>query len=102
MGFETVDEMRETIARRTDQAKGFARARRYEEGVRVALAERLDGEVPEAMVESTAARCSATSANLEASGTNLQEYMEQTGTTSLRSRRTSRYGRGICGAGAGA
>ncbi len=80
-GYENLDEMRETIREETNQAKGFARARALEDGVRLALAERLEDEVPEAMVESTAAAMFRDfNANLESNDTNLQEYMQQTGT----------------------
>ena len=101
-GFETSMRCVRPSARKPTRPRRFARARALEDGVRLALAERLEGEIPEAMVESTRGHVPRLHANLESNDTNLQEYMQQTGTTSLRSRRSSGHGPRVCCAGAGA
>jgi trigger factor len=80
-GYDSVEDMRAELRKEIDQSKSFERSRALEDGVRAALAERLEDEVPAAMVESTkAAMFRDFNANLEANETNLQDYMQQTGT----------------------
>jgi trigger factor len=85
VGFDSVDEMRESITTEISRAKEMQRARRREEGVREALAERLDAEVPEAMIQSTQSSMFRDFANgLESRGSSVKEYMDQTGLSLAR------------------
>lgn len=79
-GFETFDELRADIKAKLDDAKSSGRARMLERAVRTALAERLEGEVPEAMLN--ARRQSMLGdfiGGLESRGMSFEQYVEATG-----------------------
>lgn len=79
-GFESLEELKADVKAKLDEAKGTGRARVLERAVRAALAERLEGEVPEAM---TQARRSAMMrefiGGLESRGMAFERYIEATG-----------------------
>jgi trigger factor len=60
-GFDTFEELRADVKTKLDEAKATGRARMLERAVRTALAERLEGDVPAAMIRHAASPCSATS-----------------------------------------
>ena len=77
-GFESVDELREKIREELDAKADFARKQAREDGARRALAARLEGEIPEPMINNTQnAMYRDFTAGLEARETNLTEYMQQ-------------------------
>jgi len=79
-GFDSIEEMRDSIRTDATRRKEMARAQAHEEGVRAALAARLDGEVPESMVHNTGGSMFRDFANsLESQGSSVKEYMDQTG-----------------------
>lgn len=79
-GFETLEEMRADIKAKLDEAKATGRARMLERAVRVALTERLEGEVPEAMLNSRRqSMLGDFIGGLEARGMSLEQYVEATG-----------------------
>jgi len=79
-GFDTFDEYKADVKAKLDEAKATGRARMLERAVRAALAERLEGEVPAAMVQ--ARRSSVLGdfiAGLEARGMTFEQYVAATG-----------------------
>ncbi|HET6498932.1 MAG TPA: trigger factor [Coriobacteriia bacterium] len=84
-GFDTLEELKADVKAKLDEVKATGRARVLERAARAALAERLEGEVPEAM---TQARRSAMLRDfvggLEARGMAFEQYVEATGYDSER------------------
>ncbi|MBE0416542.1 MAG: trigger factor [Coriobacteriia bacterium] len=79
-GFETLDELRANIKSKLDEAKATGRARILERGARTVLAERLEGEAPEAMLR--ARRQSMLSdfvEGLHSRGMTIEQYAQATG-----------------------
>lgn len=79
-GFDTFDEFKADVKTKLDEAKATGRARMLERAVRTALAERLEGEVPEAMMQSRRqSMLGDFIAGLEARGMSFEQYVEATG-----------------------
>lgn len=79
-GFATVEEMRENTRQDLDRSKLFANRRAHEENARAALAERLEGEVPDAMVVSVRGAMTRDFMNsLESQNLSIERYSEATG-----------------------
>jgi trigger factor len=79
-GFETLEELRTDIKTKLDEAKATGRARMLERAVRTALAERLEGEVPEAMLNSRRqSMLGDFIGGLESRGMSFEQYVEATG-----------------------
>ena len=79
-GFETLEELRTDIKTKLDEAKATGRARMLERAVRTALAERLEGEVPEAMLNGRRqSMLGDFIGGLEARGMSFEQYVEATG-----------------------
>lgn len=81
-GFDSVEEMRASLRDTLNKAKQITHRRAIERAAREALAERLDGEVPDAMVESTKGQMMRDFINgLESRGIQLEEYLQVTHST---------------------
>ncbi len=81
-GFASMDEMRRQMKERLDAAKQFAQARAREQGARAALAERLEGEVPQRLVEKALELIHKDlTSNLEGRQITLEDYLSMTGLT---------------------
>ena len=79
-GFDTVADMRESLRDQMNKSKALGYAREVERAVRVALADRLEGDIPEAMVESAKGGMLRDFVNgLESRGTSLEDYLAATG-----------------------
>jgi trigger factor len=79
-GFETLEELRTDIKTKLDEAKATGRARMLERAVRTALAERLEGEVPEAMLNGRRqSMLGDFIGGLEARGMSFEQYVDATG-----------------------
>jgi trigger factor len=79
-GFDTFDEYRDDVRAKLDGSKAAGHARRVEMLRRAALAERLEGEIPEEMIENrTASMTREFFEGLEERGFTLQEYVQATG-----------------------
>ena len=79
-GFESMDAMRDDIRTKMAEAKESGRERMLERAVRSALAERLEGEVPEAMVSTrTDSMLREFAGNLQSRGMSVEQYAEATG-----------------------
>jgi trigger factor len=79
-GFETLEELRTDIKTKLDEAKATGRARMLERAVRTALAERLEGEVPESMLNGRRqSMLGDFIGGLEARGMSFEQYVEATG-----------------------
>lgn len=79
-GYDTVAEMRDALREQMDRAKALGHAREVESAVRAALAARLEGDVPEVMVENTKAQMMRDFVNgLESRGSSLESYLAATG-----------------------
>jgi trigger factor len=79
-GFDTFEELKADVKAKLDEAKATGRARSLERAVRTVLAERLEGEVPDAMVQ--ARRSSVFGdfvAGLESRGMDFDQYAQATG-----------------------
>ena len=79
-GFETLEELRADVKAKLDEAKATGRLRALERAVRVALAERLEGEAPEAMI--SARRQSMFGdflEGLQSRGMSFEQYAQATG-----------------------
>lgn len=79
-GFESVEAMREDLKKRLGVQKAMAYDRQKERRVREAVAERLEGDVPEAMIVSR--QSSITNdfiAMLDEQGMNIKDYVESAG-----------------------
>ena len=83
IGVETVDEMREELREEIDSQRASLLPRLKESRALEALAERLDAEVPEAVVEEAEGTLLQDFFNqLQRSGLTLDAYLQQTGITS--------------------
>jgi trigger factor len=79
-GFETIAELREDIRTKLDENKATAHGRLVERAARAALAERLEGDVPPALVGSRAeAMTEEFFDSLKEQGMSIQDYLEATG-----------------------
>ncbi len=79
-GYDTVAEMRDALRDQMNRAKALGHAREVESAVRAALAARLEGDVPEVMVENTKAQMMRDFVNgLESRGSSLESYLAATG-----------------------
>lgn len=79
-GFETLAELREDLKTRIDLQKGPAYDRLRERRARVALAERLEGEIPEAMIVSRQSSMTRDFISmLEEREMNIMQYLEGSG-----------------------
>lgn len=79
-GFETYEAYREDIRETLDKSKAAGHMRKVEDAVRLAIAERVDGDVPEEMVRSRAnTMVEDLFENLEQRGMSVEQYMEITG-----------------------
>lgn len=79
-GFDTLEEMRESLREQMNKTKALGYARELERALRVALAERLEGDIPEAMVESAKSGMLRDFMNsLESRGTTVEDYLAATG-----------------------
>lgn len=79
-GFDTFEELKADVKAKLDEAKATGRARSLERAVRTVLAERLEGEVPDAMVQ--ARRSSVFGdfvAGLQSRGMDFDQYAQATG-----------------------
>jgi len=84
-GYDSMDEYRADVKARLDESKQSGHMRRIEAAAIDALVERLQGEVPEKMIESRAANMTRDFfENLEQQGIGLQQYVEATGFTPER------------------
>ncbi len=79
-GFDSVEDMRTSIREQFEKNRATAHGRLHERGARQALAERLEGEVPEAMIETTRNQITRDFANgLESREITMEQYLEATG-----------------------
>jgi trigger factor len=79
-GFDTLEEMRNDIRKNLDESRAAGHARRVEMLAREALASRLEGEIPEVMVESRVTSMTRDFFdNLEERGISLPDYVQATG-----------------------
>jgi len=79
-GYDSLEEMRTATKEQLDRSKAMGRARARELEARKALAERLEGEVPEQMVETAREQIKRDFVSgLEAREMNIEQYMEVTG-----------------------
>ncbi len=80
MGFDSVDEMTADLKSRLDLQKGVAFERAKERAVREAAAERLEGEIPEAMIKSrTSTMQRDFMSMLDSRQLTMDQYLEATG-----------------------
>lgn len=83
MGFESADALRDGIKDSIDQQKKEALARLKEDKIMFELGDRLEGEVPEAMVEEAESRLQSTFfQQLQAQNMTFDAYLSQSGITS--------------------
>jgi trigger factor len=81
-GFDTFAEYRDDVRGKLDSAKASAHARQVEAAAVAELAQRLEGEVPDEVVESRAGSMTRDFfQNLEEQKISLQQYLEATGVT---------------------
>jgi trigger factor len=81
-GFDTIAELRDDIRTKLDENKATAHDRLVERGAREALAQRLEGEVPDALVTSRAASMTDEFfESLQEQGMSMDDYLEATGLT---------------------
>lgn len=79
-GFDTLEELRQDLRNRISVQKNVAREQAKERAARAALAERLEGEVPEAMiVQRQASMTRDFMTMLEDQGLNLPGYLDKAG-----------------------
>ncbi|MBS3956792.1 MAG: trigger factor [Clostridiales bacterium] len=79
-GFESMEAMRSDIKMRLDEAKAAGRERVLERNVRTEIAKRLEGEAPQAMVDSKRdSMLKEFVEGLEQRGMTLEQYAEATG-----------------------
>lgn len=82
VGFETLAELREDIRTKLDENKATAHGRLMERGARDALAARLDGEVPTALIDSRAGSMTEEFFDsLQEQGMSIEDYTEAVGIT---------------------
>ena len=81
-GFDSFDEYREDVRSKLDAAKASGHSHQVEVAVLAALVERLEGEVPEEMIEARASTMTRDFfQTLEDRGFTLPQYVEATGAT---------------------
>ncbi|MGB4441554.1 MAG: trigger factor [Coriobacteriia bacterium] len=81
-GFDSMDEYRADVRKGLDDAKEAAHMREIETAALRALIERLEGDVPEEMIESRAnSMLREFFETLEGRGISVQEYLQMTGVT---------------------
>lgn len=81
-GFDSMDEYRADVRKGLDEAKEAAHMREIETAALRALIERLEGDVPEEMIESRAnSMLREFFETLEGRGISVQEYLQMTGVT---------------------
>lgn len=81
-GFESVAEMRESIKAQLDRSKDVGHRRALEDESRRALAERLEGDVPEPMIENTRQQMVRDLMNsFESQEMTIDDYLAATGMT---------------------
>jgi len=79
-GYDSLEEMRTATKEQLDRSKAMGRARARELEARKSLAARLEGEVPEQMVETAREQIKRDFVSgLEAREMNIEQYMEVTG-----------------------
>lgn len=79
-GFDSIDALRADIREKMDAQKAVAQSQLKERETRSALATRLEGDIPEALVSSRTNAMVRDFANgLESRGTTLESYVEATG-----------------------
>ena len=81
-GYDNVEEMRESIREQFARNREAAYERLRERGARRALADRLEGEVPEKMIENMREQIGRDFfAGLESRGVSVEQYLQATGIT---------------------
>ncbi|MDO9108803.1 MAG: trigger factor [Coriobacteriia bacterium] len=81
-GFDSVEDMRNSVREQMDRTRALGHSREVEQAVRAALAMRLEGDVPEVMVESAKGQMLRDFVNgLESRDTSIQDYLRATGGT---------------------
>ena len=81
-GFDSIDEYRADVRKGLDDAKEAAHMREIETAALRALIERLEGDVPEEMIESRAnSMLREFFETLEGRGISVEEYLQMTGVT---------------------
>lgn len=79
-GFDTLEEMRTSVRDQLNHAKNVGRARQLEQAARVAIAERLVGDVPETLVINTQSDMTREFiGGLESRNINIMDYLQATG-----------------------
>ncbi len=79
-GFESLDELKDTLRERLAREKAVSHVQAKERGVRRALAERLEGDIPEVMVGTRAESMMRDFVQgIEARGITLEQYMQLSG-----------------------
>lgn len=79
-GFESITELREDIRTKLDENKAAAHGRLVERGAREALSSRLEGEVPDKLVEArTGSMTEEFFDSLREQGMSIEDYTESTG-----------------------
>jgi len=79
-GFETIAELREDIRTKLDENKSAAHGRLIERGAREALTARLEGDVPDKLVEArTGSMTEEFFDSLQQQGMSIKDYTEATG-----------------------
>lgn len=80
-GFDTMEELRTSIREQLDHSKAVGRSREVERAARVALAERLVGDVPEILVDNMRGEMMRDFINgLESRSIQIMDYLQATGT----------------------
>lgn len=80
LGYDSIDEMRAQIRSKMDQQKSMSHMQNVEREARMALAERLEGEVPDSLVKARAAdMLEDFRGSVEARNMTLESYMELSG-----------------------
>ncbi len=81
-GFDSLEELKDILRERLAREKAIGQVQAKERGVRRALAERLEGELPEAMVGTRAESMMRDFVNnIENRGMTLEQYLELSGLT---------------------
>ena len=79
-GYESAEEMRSSIKADIDRNKAIGRAQAHERGVREVLAERLEGEIPDAMIQSTSEQMKRDFlSSLQDREMTIEQYVQNTG-----------------------
>lgn len=81
-GYDTLEQMRTQLRAGMERAKQASHVRAVEAAVRAALAERLEGAIPETMIESTKGQMTRDFINsLESRDMSFPDYLQATGVT---------------------